>query len=217
MRNGMIWVLQAEHGYDYDLSWVGALQEDDLLAAADRVFNQYWHDHYASGSSCDFGGAANLNEMPRNWTGLVNISDYFTDPNSSYYLRVVGGAAIAEAAPEDTIRSSYDVRLMLLAASAGLFSLLAMRQIRCNRKTRIYGEGNGGKSNTVVVELKTPSMLPPWQREKPVTQAPSYHTDEQQGVPSSGMSTLPTQLGGFAASFVTRRAGYEPISVSTIF
>jgi glucan 1,3-beta-glucosidase len=212
VRNGMIWVLQAEHGYDYDLSWVGPLQGDDLLAAADRVFNQYWHDHYASGSSCDFGGAANLNEMPRNWTRLANISDYFTDPNSSYYLRTEGGAAIAEAAPEDTIRSSdLDVRLVLLAAAAGLLSLLAMRQITYNRKIRIDGKGSGGKSSTVMVELQTPPVLPPWQREKPGTQAPSFHTDEQQGVPSFERSILPTQLGGFAVSFVTRRAGYEPV------
>ena len=56
----MIWVLQAEYGYEYDLSWVGPLNGQELLSAADQVFNQYWQGHFATGSSCDFGGAAEL-------------------------------------------------------------------------------------------------------------------------------------------------------------
>ena len=34
----MIWVLQAEYGYEYDLSWVGPLNGQELLSAADQVF-----------------------------------------------------------------------------------------------------------------------------------------------------------------------------------
>ena len=89
----MIWVLQAEYGYEYDLSWVGPLNGQELLSAADQVFNQYWQGHFATGSSCDFGGAAELHDIPRNMS-LGNYSYLFngTDDAAGYFAQEGGPA-----------------------------------------------------------------------------------------------------------------------------
>jgi len=59
-----------------------ALHGDELLAKADEVFEAYWSQHRTEGATCDFGGAAELQEsIFRNATTI--FGDDFDDDDDS--------------------------------------------------------------------------------------------------------------------------------------
>ena len=64
VKNGMIWI--QTQNKNTNISWIQKLKGKTLLDSADIMFNTYWHQNIQNGISCDFGGAAQLIEIPFN-------------------------------------------------------------------------------------------------------------------------------------------------------
>lgn len=60
LMNGIDYILKAE---ELDPSIVANLTGDALAEQADILFDNYWRKHFLQGSTCDFGGVAQLEEL----------------------------------------------------------------------------------------------------------------------------------------------------------
>ena len=62
-------------------SYVDDLSGKELLEEADKLFNDYWHEHRTTGITCDFGGVAILVELNRTITGEDSQEQVVYDTN----------------------------------------------------------------------------------------------------------------------------------------
>lgn len=60
LMSGIDYVVKAE---ELDPSIVANLTGDALAEQADILFDNYWRKHFLQGSTCDFGGVAQLEEL----------------------------------------------------------------------------------------------------------------------------------------------------------
>ena len=64
IKGGLYWIELSNGVPESNLSWINHLHGKSLISNADNIFNNYWHQNYIHGVSCDFGGAAQLIEIP---------------------------------------------------------------------------------------------------------------------------------------------------------
>ena len=65
IRGGLYWIEITEGQTQGNLSWIDHLHGHHLSIRADEIFNNFWHQNYIYGISCDFGGAAQLIEISK--------------------------------------------------------------------------------------------------------------------------------------------------------
>jgi hypothetical protein len=59
----MAYALNVEGKVGADQDYVYKLHGKDLLKEADKLFGDFWKKHRVEGATCDFGGAAELQEL----------------------------------------------------------------------------------------------------------------------------------------------------------
>ena len=64
IKGGLYWIEITEGISQNNLSWIDHLHGHLLTTSADDIFNNFWHQIYLHGVSCDFEGAAELIEIP---------------------------------------------------------------------------------------------------------------------------------------------------------
>lgn len=65
IKEGLYWIEMTQGESQTNLSWIERLNGHHLTNRADDIFNNFWHQNYIYGISCDFGGAAELIEIPK--------------------------------------------------------------------------------------------------------------------------------------------------------
>lgn len=84
IKDGLYWVESTNGVPPTNLSWIDHLYGHSLTNKADIIFNNFWHQNYLHGVSCDFGGAAELIEIP-----IQNSTHNQTYPPNKKYIHDV--------------------------------------------------------------------------------------------------------------------------------
>jgi hypothetical protein len=221
----MIWVLQAEYGYEYDLSWVGPLNGQELLSAADQVFNQYWQGHFATGSSCDFGGAAELHDIPRNMS-LGNYSYLFngTDDAAGYFAQEGGpaGAHGSSGGGEEDGEASggmggaaSDAPLLVLCFLAATGAVVAILRGKSSLLSSVGGfklrggAGHGEARDDGNGSVQMMHVLPYSSSSTSSSSTSSGYPPASVAVPQTTSEVLSAHISGLKGAL--RRDGYERV------
>mmetsp|Transcript_27909 Transcript_27909/g.41146 ORF Transcript_27909/g.41146 Transcript_27909/m.41146 type:complete len:713 (-) Transcript_27909:426-2564(-) len=80
-KGGMKYALGVE---GVNSTYVDSLSGDALFDAADIVFSKFWEEHKGEGATCDFGGAAQLQEFNKTYD---DDDDYYKDDDAHYFTK----------------------------------------------------------------------------------------------------------------------------------
>lgn len=116
IKGGLYWVEMTEGVTQSNLSWIDKLHGHQLTNHADDIFNNFWHQNYIDGVSCDFGGAAELIEIP------IQNSTY----NQTYPPKVF---------PKHQVKNLLTLTILFLVCLGLVFGgiLIYMIRLRCLR------------------------------------------------------------------------------------
>jgi glucan 1,3-beta-glucosidase len=114
----------------------------DLLHAADKVFNDYWSSHRTMGTTCDFGGAAEIVDLPvKNNTA---VDDGFNP---------VSEASILPTAATIGVQVCSLAVMSFLSIAAFLAVKFAMGQKKTNATIQVGFLPNFGSTGSSAIEL----------------------------------------------------------------
>ena len=133
-------------GYDPDCEGLtDGLTGPDLLKAADKLFNNYWSSHRTLGTTCDFGGAAEIVDLPKG-----NATD--TDDGS-------GPAIEASMKPIRTVTATT-ASLVAIVFIIAIFVFIAVKnktvQKRRTSMIQVKSEINFGSTNSSALGMTAP-------------------------------------------------------------
>jgi glucan 1,3-beta-glucosidase len=126
IKAGLYWIENTQGVSNNNLTWIESLHGDNLITKADSIFNNYWHQNYIHGVSCDFGGAAELIEIP--------IQNHTNNNNQSYPKKVIYKYQVKNL----LILAILFVTILIIFWGTFLFCILRLRCLQYFRDPYFY-------------------------------------------------------------------------------